>query len=317
MKKLLTYIVCITLLVVVFFNFNKITTFLINKISSTNKLVIKPSNEYEKDYDFSFVQESKDFIPYSKQDLINIIYTIANKGWTEFTFYCPNEYKKCIEDIDNITDDSILLSNISSFLHPFNYFTDVDAIIHLSGEITIKTKYLYTEQQIETINELSDKLIKNTITEDDTDYEKIKKLHDKIINDTKYDVERNKKKTSPYLSYIAYGPLVDGYATCNGYTDLMAILLTKLGYKNFKVTTSNFILEDEQTGHIWNAVYINNEWVHLDLTWDDPVSKDGKDYLYHTYFLIDSEELKKADTGNVKMEEHIFDLSIYAELKSD
>ena len=58
---------------------------------------------------------------------------------------------------------------------------------------------------------------------------------------------------------------------------------------------------------------IDNEWLHLDLTWDDPVSNDGKDYLYHKYFLVSTEEMMEADSGSVKVEEHNFNKSIYQE----
>ena len=73
-----------------------------------------------------------------------------------------------------------------------------------------------------------------------------------------------------------------------------------MGYENFKIATTN-----ETTGHVWNVVKINNEWLHLDLTWDDPVSSDGKDYLYHKYFLINTEGLIKADE-NITSKEYGF-----------
>ncbi len=316
MKKLLTTLTCLFALLVVFFNFNSITNFLIDKINNSHKLIIKDANSYEKDYAFNFVQESENFIPYSKQDLLNIIYTTINKGWNEFTFYCPSEYKDCVKDITSMSDDDILLANLNSFVHPFNSFTNIKTTISDSGEIILHIYYLYTEEQINKIESKVKELISTTIKNDDSDYDKIKKLHDKIINTTKYDVERNKNNDSKYLSYIAYGPLFDGYATCNGYTDLMAIILSELNFKNFKVTTSSKALDDGQTGHIWNAVYINNKWLHLDLTWDDPVSKDGKDYLYHTYFLINTKDLNKADTGQVKLNDHNFDQAVYSELKN-
>ena len=61
---------------------------------------------------------------------------------------------------------------------------------------------------------------------------------------------------------------------------------------------------------------VGKEWLHLDLTWDDPVSNDGKDYLYHKYFLIDTKKLILADS-NITSEEHNFDRSIYVELKEN
>ena len=94
----------------------------------------------------------------------------------------------------------------------------------------------------------------------------------------------------------------------------MAIFLTNMGYDNFKIATTNENIK-EPAGHVWNAVKINNEWLHLDLTWDDPVSSDGKDYLYHKYFLINTEELILADS-NITSKEHEFNRAIYSELKT-
>ena len=76
--------------------------------------------------------------------------------------------------------------------------------------------------------------------------------------------------------------------------------------------------EDNQNseGHVWNAVYLDNQWLHLDLTWDDPVSNDGTDYLQHKYFLITTAQLEEVDSsGEVKVTEHQFKKNIYVELK--
>ena len=306
---------CISLLIIMFYNFTPISNNVINVLTKGNKLIINAGNKYEKDYGFDYVQNTDSFIPYSKQDLINIIYTTINKGWKEFTFYCPNEYTKCVQDITNISENESLLTDLNNFVHPYNSFTNIKTSISDSGEIVLTIYYLYNDDQISLINQKVDYLIQELVDKNASDYDNIKAIHDYIINNTKYDVERNTNKSSNYLSFIAYGPLFEGYATCNGYTDLMAIILSKLSYPNFKVSTSMQELKDDETGHIWNAVYINNKWLHLDLTWDDPVSNDGKDYLYHTYFLITTEELNKADSGKVSLNDHKFNTSIYTELK--
>ena len=51
-------------------------------------------------------------------------------------------------------------------------------------------------------------------------------------------------------------------------------------------------------------------WLHLDLTWDDPVTSTGEDVVDYDYFLVTSEELNKLEN-----EQHTFDESIYLELK--
>ena len=95
----------------------------------------------------------------------------------------------------------------------------------------------------------------------------------------------------------------------------MAIFLTKLGFDNYEIATTPEKISNSATGHIWNAVYYSGKWLHLDLTWDDPVSNDNKDYLFHTYFLINNEEMKKADTGQTIIEEHNFNKEYYLEFK--
>lgn len=313
MKKYIVPFICYGLILLVLINADKISTFLTKTISNNNYLTIDDGNEYTKDYDFLYVKNSQDYIPYSYNDLTDILYSIINQGWEEFTFYCPSEYEECIKDISKLSKDDLTLTHINNYVHPYNSFDTIKTSITESGEVTVNVTYLYTKEEITTINNYVDKLIKELYSNKDDDFENIKKIHDYIINNTKYDITRNDTGESNYKSYNAYGPAVLGYATCNGYADIMAIILSKLNYENFKVATTSEEISYESNGHIWNAVKINNEWLHLDLTWDDPVSADGKDYLYHKYFLVTTEEMLKADDGNVKVEEHNFNKSIYQE----
>ena len=311
MKKLLVPIICLFCILVVLLNIDVITDKLMFFLNQTTTNTIEIKNDYYKSSNYIFISNTENFTPYGIEDILNIMYTIINSGTTNFTFYCPKEYSNCVNDMKEITKDKTLLTHLNNFVHPFNSFSSVEASISDSGEIIIKVNYLYTEEEKSKINTEVDKIINNIITDDITeDYDKIKVIHDYIINNTKYDLENSEEKKS----YKAYGPLFNHIATCNGYTDLMAIFLTKMGYDNYKVATTEEA-SDRTEGHVWNAVNVNDEWLHLDLTWDDPVSSDGENYLYHKYFLIDTEELRTAD-ANITSKDHIFDESIYSELKT-
>ena len=96
-----------------------------------------------------------------------------------------------------------------------------------------------------------------------------------------------------------YGVLIEGYGTCNGYADAMAIFLDKLNVINYKISNEE---------HIWNLVYLDGKWYHLDLTWDDPISDINVNR--DTYFLITTNTLEKINDGT-----HKFDKSIYIEAK--
>ncbi len=313
MKKYIIPFICYTLILLVLVNSDKISNFLTTTISNNNHLTIEKGNEYTKNYDFLYVSNSTNYIPYSYNDLIDILYSIINQGWEEFTFYCPSEYEECIKDISELSKDDLTLTHINNYVHPYNSFETLKTSITESGEINVKVNYLYNKEEINEINKYVDKVIEELYNVKNDDFENLKKIHDYIINNTKYDITRNDTGESNYKSYNAYGPAVDGYATCNGYADIMAIILSKLNYENYKVATTSEEISYASNGHIWNAVKINNEWLHLDLTWDDPVSADGKDYLYHKYFLVTTEEMLKADGGNVKIEEHNFNKSFYKE----
>jgi len=317
MRKYIIPLICYSLILLVLLNVDKISDFLTKTISNNNILTVGPGNDYTKDYNFLYIENSDDYIPYSYNDLKNILYSVINQGWMEFTFYCPSEYKECIEDISKISKDDLLLTHINNYVHPYNSFKTIKTSITEAGEINVNVNYLYTEKEQKQINTYINNIINDLYKESDDDYENLKRIHDYIINNTKYDIERNDSGESKYKSYNAYGPALEGYATCNGYADLMAIILSKLNYQNYKVATTKEEISYESNGHIWNAVKIDDEWLHLDLTWDDPVSNDGKDYLYHKYFLVSTEEMAKADAGNIQIEEHNFNKSIYQEFMTN
>jgi len=308
-------ILCCLFLFFLITNVSQISALLTSIIERPTAISTVKKDQYTKNDSFLYVQNTDSFTPLSRKDLKNIFYTVVNSGWNNFTFYCPNEYKNCISDMKEFSQDQDLLTHINNFVHPFHSFSNIKTTLSESGEITIQVEYLYNQEQITMIENKVDEILKQEIDPTESLYDQIKLLHDYIINHTKYDVTRNESGESEYHSYLAYGPLFEGYATCNGYTDLMAIFLTKLGLPNYKIATTPKDLSNETEGHVWNAVLLENEWLHLDLTWDDPVSNDGKDYLQHKYFLVDNEELKEADSGEVVVTEHQFKPNLYLEFK--
>lgn len=309
--KNLIAIICAITVILVAFNIDKISNFIVNKLYMTENVHIPESNEYKKNDDFLYVQNSSNYIPLSYDDVLNIYYSITNNGFKDFTFYCPKEYQNCINDVTKISNDPEILTYINNFVNPFNSFSNLETSISESGEINVKVNYLYTDEEIKKINNVVDKIYKENINDSMSDYEKIKTIHDYIINHTKYDIERNEKGTSKYASNKANGALLEGYATCSGYTDAMALFLEKMHIKNYKIASE--LLQTDRDGHIWNAVFIDGKWLHLDLTWDDPVSSNNTDYLQHKYFLIDNKTLKEIDNGEITVKDHIFNKRIYRE----
>ena len=293
------YLFCLLVLFSLTFEYKEELLVYYNKYFSSNQEVPTPliKNEYYRDYNFNYVSNTEDFIPNNKQDILNIYYTVINSGMDNFTFYCSNEYESCINDVRDIANNQVVISNINNYVHPYNGFKDLETEIDSLGKITLNINRNYTDEMKIILNYKIDEIIKNNIKDEMDLREKIKVIHDYIINNTKYDTQRSDSNIINYKSDTAYGSLIEGYALCGGYTDSMMLFLERFGVKNFRISSEN---------HVWNYVYLDNSWYNLDLTWDDPVSKSGKDLLNYDFFLITDEEMFDLDTT-----EHTYDKNVY------
>lgn len=302
MKKFLTILILIGCLVLTFLYKEQIISFIYDNFIYKKELVIPDKNNYYLDYDFKYVKNTDDFDPDNKQELMNIFYTILNSGWSEFTFYCSDEYNTCADDIDFIINDNDILPTINNYVHPFNSYKTFSISVNELGRVLVKVDKLYNENDIILIENKVNAIIEENISSTTSTKDKITKIHDYIINNTKYDEEKihtviNDIKEYKYKSNIAYGPLINGISICGGYTDAMSIILHKLGIMNFKISNEN---------HVWNAVNLDNKWLNVDLTWDDPTNDRNIDILQHNFFLITTDELLKIDT-----KEHTFNKDLY------
>jgi len=267
-----------------------------------NKQVVEltTKNPYFKEKNYQFVQNTDNFKPRNIQDLLNIYYTVINAGETNFTFYCPDTYEECLTEVANIAENQTTLSHINNFVHPFNGFKNIETEFDSLGKVTITIHHTYSKEEIESLNNEVSRLEKELYTDDMTDQDKIKAVHDYIINTTRYDSNRSDHNIIEYDSEKAIGALFQGVALCGGYTDAMTLFLHNMGIDNYKVASQK---------HIWNAVDYEGTWYHLDLTWDDPVTSDGSDILQYTFFLINTKKLL-----SIEDTEHNFNQLVYKEV---
>ncbi len=274
-----------------------------------NKNITIENNIYSNENNYKYIKLSEDFVANDKKDLENILYSIINSGNNSFSFYCDTKYDKCIDDFNEIVINSNTFSELSNFTSPYNSYREVETIYNNYGKISVNIDKIYTTDMIEYVENEVDKIINEIITEDMSNQDKIYAFHNYIINNTKYDSSAAQKVRNGASveelnnSNNAYGLLQNKLAICGGYSDITSIFLTKIGLNNIRI--SNDL-------HVWNLVYLDGEWVHLDLTWDDPVISDGSNALLYNYFLITTTELKLLNDT-----EHHFDSNIYLETKNN
>lgn len=300
MKKLELFLLLI-LLGLVYFKQNTIVHYITKDVlfRGTKEIV---NNEYYKDEDYLLVKNVDDITPKSKDDFNNIIYTVLNSGMDKVSLYCSSSYENCISDFNDYTKNSEEIEVINNYVDPFNSFKNISVTTDSFNRITINVTKNYSNIEINFINKKMDEFIQNNINDTMSDREKIKLFHDYIINNTKYDSNfkiNTDKNTYTGHPYNAFGVLAEGKGICGGYSDVMSIYLDKLGINNYRIASNE---------HIWNYVYLDNSWYHLDLTWDDPVTNTGEDVLIYDFFLIDSDTL-----ANKKTSQHHYNKNLYLE----
>ena len=96
-------------------------------------------------------------------------------------------------------------------------------------------------------------------------------LHNWLIFNANYDYS--------YTIYGADGVLLKGTGVCNSYMLAYAVLLDEFDIENICIVSM-------EMNHGWNLVKLNNQWCHVDCTWDDP-GEGG--YENWSYFGIDDD----------------------------
>ena len=297
------------ILIICFTYREDIVNFVMSSVIQNKEVTLPNTNDESNfnNYEFKFVKETNDFHVKNRQDILNVIYTVLNHGITDFTFYCDKNYENCTNDFSEISQNQVLLSTINNFVSPYNSYEKIYFKISSYGEINMSIDKLYSSEDIKAIESKLAEFETTNIKDNMSVRDKIKAFHDYLINNSIYDKKRASAIESGQdiegnNSHKANGPLIDGMALCSGYSDAMKIYLDKLGVPNYKISNSN---------HIWNLVHLDGQWLHLDLTWDDPVTSDGSNILLHRFFLITTDELHKLDpTG------HNFNIEYYPEAEN-
>lgn len=131
----------------------------------------------------------------------------------------------------------------------------------------------------------------NQITEGATDEEKVKIVHDIIVDKVTYDYsliedwQNFDDETS--FSQSIYSVFCMDKTVCAGYSQSFTMLCNGAGIDAVSVTSEN---------HQWNKVRINDSWYNVDCTWDD--AGDEGLYLFferNDYFIENFDEQSKTD----------------------
>ncbi len=164
------------------------------------------------------------------------------------------------------------------------------------------------------VNELFSKVdeIVDEANELNSDYEKVKYIHDYVIDTTVYDMEviketgLNRDKINPY-EQTAYGAIVKGSCVCAGYSRAFQLLTQQLGFECAYISGEVPPDEDEtEPGrHAWNIIKLGGQYYYFDTTWDDTDSLTDNDgnvnfpgRTRYNYFALTTDEFSIEHKNN-------------------
>lgn len=120
------------------------------------------------------------------------------------------------------------------------------------------------------------------------DIDAILAVHDYLIRNTTYDAATASAGTGGPAHY-AEGLLLNNLAVCSGYASAFQLLMS------FADINCEYVYTDS---HAWNLVQLEEEWYHIDVTWDDPVPDQPGTVIYSHFMMTDAEVASLEDHNN-------------------
>lgn len=197
--------------------------------------------------------------------------------------------------------EEVSLINKSLFKDPNEIFKTLETISYNNPEAMYykgaeysfgKIKLFYSKGKEDIIEhqkeiaEIRKRFIENNINDSMSDYDKVVKVHEHIIKNGEYDKRLLETGEVPAESYSSYGILALGVGVCESYAKAVKYLLDGAGIESLVV-----VGQSRGENHAWNLVKLDEEYYHIDSTWNDPIVEDGKGVIKYNYFNLNDEQM--------------------------
>lgn len=210
----------------------------------------------------------------------------------DFYLYLRKAIKECRTkiklNIDFEIEEFSMIIELLVYHDPMMFnLDDIDVLDETRTSVTFGMTYENDKETYDKMVKEYDKAtnkILSKFTDGMSTYNKIKTIHDEIINNVVYDLKSSDNDN-------IYGTLVDNKAKCDGYARTFTYVCGKAGIRSVTVMGNDLTSNSKENGHMWNKVYYNKKWYNVDVTWDDPVS-DMKDNLQYDYFMVSDKALE-------------------------
>lgn len=187
--------------------------------------------------------------------------------------------------------------------NPMMFYIDPScfASSKIGNYIWIEPIYVYDKQKtIKITNEINLKLepIKQKLKSIETKLERERFIHKYLMSIVKY---KYNYPEDDFECHTIVGSIIQRYAVCDGISKAFK-LLCDLAKINCNIVFGDSWNEYEKPQkHAWNMVKIDENWYHIDLTWNINLSERFK-YVRYDYFNIREIDVIKDHTNFDKLE---------------
>jgi len=146
-----------------------------------------------------------------------------------------------------------------------------------------------------------DRILQQTITEDMTEFEKLRAVHKWLVENVSYNenawswwhFEHTGSGWNPNFRHVRYpmehqmawSALILRTTVCAGYADALVYLLEPLGIEALFVLGDVYAENGTSFAHAWNLVRLDENWYHLDASWNR-FYFNGVPVVTYNWFLL-------------------------------
>jgi len=221
---------------------------------------------------------------------------------------------EALQPIFYISDDELSMDMVYAYLEsvlPYSFVLNIKSYTYTNqGEVLVILYEMNIEPVMVELHGLqlitehwSNQLIQSNMSYDQI----IKAIHDGLILRTAYDesvLELDLTKVTEHPSFEAYGLMTTGLAVCSGYARAFNALAQRNGIPSLMISAVNM-------QHAFNMVFNGDEWVFLDVTFNDPIPDRPNRVLYSYYMLNeqsflaqDKHRFDEAEEGRLTLDQY-------------
>ena len=257
--------------------------------SSSSAVVNTPENTSELKFDYRTLPDYPDVKTYNlvlkpgeEVQTVNIS-GIASGISTDFGFKPDGSDKiYAIKEFStsNISQEKLYFRYGSGSYYLLFYWQDSNGLVYIEKVVKINVSGItdkgdllpsgFVDSDNETIRQIAYELTKDL----PDDLAKVKAIHDYVARALTYDWTSYRLGVVPQKK--ASEALATGTGVCQDYSRLFAAIARAAGIPTRIITGTG-----DGEPHAWNRVYVNGQWLDVDVTWDDQENHG----IIYDYFL--------------------------------